>query len=1466
MQRLLILVAVVGLLGVGLLGAMLVRKANQAKRLADQRAEGLRLVTEARDELEQGLLRSAEERYAEALEPLQAYVSRRKDDAEALVAYAECRLREPLPNGKHIAAAINAATLASQVAPQDPAPLEFFISLYSQVVDGDPRSPSGTRLIYKTELLDACDKLLAIKPDSSKALNARVRPLVEFGRLEEARASAEACIAAAPDDFDRYQHMQRVIRAELEESGDRDAVPGAIESFYRSPEIAERFADRPLYHATVAAWSGTTAKTASAPAAERDGLLRALASARTAAALPPRHPAESPERNRAVALEITQLLRRIGETLDDESIIAEADAAVDRYLDEGLGDAYAAMESRRAWWLLRDDRAAELADRIAPDAADAGARGWRAFLGAWIGNGPGAELADADEEDSETAFWNAAIRALTRIDEGASPVQILEGLRDAELLATELDMAAGLRDHASLLAMVRARAYRTGGQALSAIEVLRRATGRTDLRQRLRLVGLLADLYALQGETRTTESLLAELQSQGADLSGLKRTVNRYFELRLRDTSTQMAATEARRQLEKIQRSLAENPENPGLIATHARLLLLAGRRTEGLAEARRLLEFAGDRTVSSLEELSRLVAATDPTLAGELLGLAPAGADAPVMITGARAELALQTDGPDAALAVLRDAGAERADAPLALVGERARFLDRNALPGAADAMRGLSDRFPDSALAQSTVLDSQAVWTDSDAGTVRTAIERLRKATGEDAIEWRRYTARADLAALDGLSDDERAQQLARITRELTDLEQRLPNDPVVRRLLAVAYDLAGDPDRAVRSMTEAARRDASAYPELIRYLDERGRRDDAAVALDAFASVPGETLTAPQRRIRAALLEGAGQAARALEDRRVLAHAGSLTDTAALGFTLARTGDAPGAREVVDQLRDRSEPDATRDAARLLCAIGAIDEAMNLYLDQRRGPDGETGATLDLARILIDAGALDRAEALLAPLTEANPEDSAEGEILARAVIMRTYTLLMTGRVADASAMLEATDTEVDTTVTVLRGLLVPGAGAGAPGRIPVTLATGLATASLSGNAIDDEVGAIIRENTSLDPTDASARITEALGELCSDPARRASDLAWNLWSMLAAETDPASVAGILEKAVEALPRAAWAAGQLAEVRLAEGDLDGASRAVQMFAQRDPGNAWAADRLRARIAMAERDAETALTWLRPHADRVETGPAGFADVERYVAALVITGETERAEAVARARASSDPAWAGLYLAGVSSLPGREIERRRAWLEAYDTVAGDRADTWRAARAWTDLAQNTSDPSDITRALELLESVDPERGGSELEMRLVWIESIAGRKDAAGSRIERLIAAYPDQALILNNCAYTMTTDLGRASDAVPLARRAVDLVVAAGDPDGIVAAFYHTLGTAQRLSGATDDAIASLEAGLERDGSNPDLLIELAEIRVERGERDEARRLIDRLQSPENLPPESRQRAEKVIEAVG
>ncbi|MDX2132709.1 MAG: tetratricopeptide repeat protein [Planctomycetota bacterium] len=183
-KKLLVVLAVLGVLAVGAGGAYVARDGVRERRAQ----AGLRDGTAAFEARE----------YARAMDGLGRYLSRHPDDADVLLLIARARAQVPLENRRHLASAVMFARRASDLRPTDVPTLELVIDLYAQ-------------LGFNTETRQFAQRLIAADPSNIAGHQALVGSLAATNRLDEALAAAEAFVAARPDDVLPYQLLIEVM-------------------------------------------------------------------------------------------------------------------------------------------------------------------------------------------------------------------------------------------------------------------------------------------------------------------------------------------------------------------------------------------------------------------------------------------------------------------------------------------------------------------------------------------------------------------------------------------------------------------------------------------------------------------------------------------------------------------------------------------------------------------------------------------------------------------------------------------------------------------------------------------------------------------------------------------------------------------------------------------------------------------------------------------------------------------------------------------------------------------------------------------------------------------------------------------------------------------------------------------------------------------------------------------------------
>ncbi len=382
-KRLLILVAVAGVLAVAAGAAYVVREARHAQQLSEAYRDGM-------DAYDAG-------DYEGALRGLGKSLSEHRDDAEVLYRVADSRQRLPLGNDRHIAAAIPYAREASTRSPSDKRPLELLIDLYRK---------SG----FITERLEAANRLLALDPHHHAAHLAKIECLSALGRSEEMRKAIGDLIDAYPADS--FAHASRVEMMRL------DAKP--------SSEILA------YVDSLVKQWPGDVAL--------------ATLQIRTLAAFGNRDDAVVAAK-RAVELEIpnTELLLELVRTLDLLGLRSNSDELLARAVsDERFREDVFAYLIERAWKTGQADRAREQVREHAESipTAPSNLLGWMALAslsadGSWKNSEPGRVLADRTDDDAH--YWQVMLKSRELIN-AQKLSAARESLNDARMMREDASL------------------------------------------------------------------------------------------------------------------------------------------------------------------------------------------------------------------------------------------------------------------------------------------------------------------------------------------------------------------------------------------------------------------------------------------------------------------------------------------------------------------------------------------------------------------------------------------------------------------------------------------------------------------------------------------------------------------------------------------------------------------------------------------------------------------------------------------------------------------------------------------------------------------------------------------------------------------------------------------------------------------------------------------------------------------
>ncbi len=288
------------------------------------------------------------------------------------------------------------------------------------------------------------------------------------------------------------------------------------------------------------------------------------------------------------------------------------------------------------------------------------------------------------------------------------------------------------------------------------------------------------------------------------------------------------------------------------------------------------------------------------------------------------------------------------------------------------------------------------------------------------------------------------------------------------------------------------------------------------------------------------------------------------------------------------------------------------------------------------------------------------------------------------------------------------------------------------------------------------------------------------------------------------GTFRKLAGALPKAGGPYLLLAQVYRAQNKLDAAENAVSKALELEPDNVDAQMAL-VDILASTNHASNALQYVRRIQQSKPRSPVGYA-----------------LEAALQARQRNEDAAATVLREGVAKTGSSDLARR---LFSLYVVNKRTADASKLAQDW--LKQHPDDA-----AFEYVVSVQ---------------EIALGDLRSAEARLRRVVAAYPKNALALNNLAWVLVQRKDKA--ALEYAQRANDIL-----PDR--PAFMDTLALALAAENRLAPAIELQRAAMELDPQDQSLRLTLARLALQAGDKAVAR---DELRTLEKLGPKFEEQTE-------
>lgn len=1416
-KRLIALGIVVALIAAAGAAAYVVRQQQRVARAEQARVDGMAAY-------EQG-------DYQRALPLLQRSLRRNKDDGEALYAAADARRRIPAEAGAHIAQAASLAILAQAEMPEDPRPVRMLLELYL-IQSRNSADPKWT------EVVNFANRLSELEPGASEAVEARIEANLALGRAPAAVAEARG-LASRPDAT--LEDSERLLNV-LVQSGAPEAETDQLLS-----DLSERYPD---------ALSVTLLR-----------LQRAVAAgdADEAAAL-----ADVAQRQEFTRARDAILLVRFVDVFTPASREPGSDpyAVGDRLLERaveqiGRDDDLMNFAALRAWrigqadpirWLKPALDAAPSADVLAvgavldqwqpePEGVVATLRPvaqGNAGLGAWV------ELAEASRMLREGKLEDA-LAAARVIGDGGAAGGIARYIRATALLG--LNRPGEAREQLEWLFQnepFEAVTWRRGAVMLAELHV---QSGQPE-----RAVELLAAVPAFRAVSPGTElyaeALVATLEAgTTADVPSSMRV---FEELAQRASQRPLVwawlarARVATGDLEGAE-DAARQLATLGLEDGARPFVSVADRLPEELAAVRdELLTAAGERALVSdapppLAELLVLadrLAGVDQDLSTRVLGLTREGLSPTEALSKA---VIVARGGDDEGARRLLDelvASAPEADRP-AFERARATLLAELGDPTAGDELLAVANRYPSDSQAQIDALTSPLL-ADRDPVELAPLVARLRDRAREGDTSWRRYDAELKLR---GEPSD---QQLNEIILSLVDHLRVAPSDTQALLLLSEARRRAGDDRGSIAALERAiaAGGPAGLRNVLVRRLVAAGRTEEADERLLEFAQQPlpaGGALAE-----RASLLETRGFVDLALRDRAALAASGGVAAEADALAARGRAGEAGAALAELAALAQREDlsPSEIDAVARAMLALGASEDGLALL--ERLPESSEFGVRSEIiAGYLMRLGRFDDAIARLDGVRESD-----------RSVawwMMHVRSLVAKGAIGDAVAALDrAMQAYPGTESFRLAREALAGERSDDPLRDLAAMVPLLGPESSGGSFEQFEASAIAYVRGEISRAAFLDRLARVTGD---DPTL------FSAWRM--------RVIGVrAERGIDAAIQTARAATEASPIDprlqlILASLLFEAERYTEAIPVYREWIDLAPERRIegvAAIALCELSrgrADAAVVELSPFRREIEQSGRD-SEVALLAQALATAGRTADARSVIGDRGAADPRWWNEMLRIAGFMPAGAIDARRSWVREAEGSGGQSVDAASLAEAWFELAVASGNPEDIRIAGTRLEALVGSNPTAERFAQLAVIRELEGDVSASERAYREALTLAPENPVILNNLAYIIHDQPGRAEEAVALAQRA--LAIQPSVPN-----FADTLGQAQLAAGQHEAALKTFSDAIRASGELAMLLLGQAEAHLALEQRVEASALVRSLSLRRDLTSEQQERLASLTGAL-
>jgi len=1312
---------------------------------------------------EAGMTAHAAGQYQQATKSLSEYLDNNSADLEALRAFADSLLTMRYRNPGSTGTAIATLRKIRELDRDDDHARRELMKLYA-------------RHGQYTEAIELADRFLESDPRDVQALRVKGATLAQLRRFGEAMTWLEKAAEMQPLNMEIQGTIIEVMRQ-------RDQSDEQLLTYVQ--QLRDAHPDDPR--------TGWLMALAHSMVGEREAALQAVRAAAE-------QDIQSPD-----------TVWRLVRMLDSLQQFPAGTALLNDHIDRMLEPKYVTFALKRLWEVGNRRGVRSVIEGLAPDNpalsvevvglaamnlptdADA-AEPWLAELEARAANGE--RMAEA---------WRAVV---------ASRNESVSGERFVEICRSALRVNENHPYFRGWLGEALARR----GQAASALEEWRAAAEGASawymphVRSARVLMGMNATRQAIQ-------HALAAVRRAPNRLD----TVSTFLEIRvgLIDSADDPAYETVREDV----RRLIEQRLIPSLVPQWMRLVAMSGDRADLAEQLNRLLDQGEQLPAGTLLEVEQIVRDVDADLAARVDRYLDASHSGSADVIWRRA-IARARDGQvEAGRKMLeqRRANADESDRLGATI-DLLRYDEMTRDQTVAERWYELSEQYPDRRVAHESAIRSDDAW--SDLQRMRSVIDRLGEATGEDSIEYRIAMSRWLLAQETEVARDSAIEMLKRVTRAvpsllrprimLVEAHRQQGNNSAMIDNLAVAVSLA--PERMDLKFAFAG--------ELIRLGDQRR----AERVIDRLAE---QVEPADERSRRLAeLLARVGQPDRAI-DRLVTYHEGdALAPDTLLADLYARTGRIEQADAVVEALLDEQRVDSERlrFAADYFGRTNRIErgEAVLDRLDQRADLTPGVPAFIRAAFYASHVGP----EPAIAELRRGIEQAPERMEMRQTLVVY----LLRLGRIDAALDAAERTrDLAADPPAGIQRMLahrdvirqvaeatnlypLIRVIVESDEQAEPAAEALGILAAAPADD-VDEATTARLRQLANRHPNLLPLQTVLIQRYMAAGDAQQASELASEALQRFRDAVEPAYLA--------------------AEAFSAAGRWSDALNAAREWRRRSGRRIPAADLMMAEAQMRLGENDDAVALTRPYLQQALENPENnYRIIINHARALIALERHEAAADLLQPLLQRGARWEGAWL-NLAAFAIQDAAVAERWLARItDAPAEAPMQRMNKARAWFALHQRTDDAAHRRRAIELMQPViQAEDAPAEALSLAGTIFHTAGDAERAEQLYRRALAADDLQPTPQNNLAMLILERDGDPAEALKLARQAIKSAPNA-------APIHDTIALAYQRLGEPEAALEAIRQAVELQPDTPEWRITLADILIDDNQLSEARRQIDEL----------------------